>query len=242
MTRWLPLCSVFLALAVGSPPAGSGTEGSRRSVAGPFSFEASPGSASGNLRVRVVRAPGAQGVFDDDVSTGVEEEELRSWLRRPGAIRQAVAVADSDAVVVDDYNFDGWPDFSVLASVGNVQINRHVYLYDPAASTFKLHEALGEVACLRVDRSRKRLVGACFHSSAANNWTTEYAFVAGRLRPLVRKGTDYRSQGERTLLFTFRSTYSGSDESVTVLSCVEETTSSSGAVVRRKLVTSACAQ
>lgn len=98
---------------------------------------------------------------------------------------------DQDLIDTDDYNLDGQPDFSFVASFGNVMVMRDVYLFDAQKGQFVYSESFSDLPCLDVDRDNNLVVGGCFHSSACENWTEEYRVNGFDQLELVRSfGTE----------------------------------------------------
>jgi hypothetical protein len=96
----------------------------------------------------------------------------------------------AESVRVEDFNFDGYPDFSVFDTAGNVQIFHKVYLFDSRRMKFVLNEKLSELPCLEVDPKNRTVTGACFHGSACNNWTETYSYRRGTLIMQESEGTE----------------------------------------------------
>jgi hypothetical protein len=90
---------------------------------------------------------------------------------------------------IRDLNFDGYDDISFPSNSGNVQRFEQVYLFDPIQKILVLNGELSEIACPDADPIKKTLTGACFHSSAAENWTETYKWIKGKLILVEKEGT-----------------------------------------------------
>lgn len=88
-----------------------------------------------------------------------------------------------------DINFDGYEDISFPSVSGNVQQFEAVYLYNPADKSLEPNDELSNIACLGINESTKQVIGSCFHSSAAENWTEIYAWKQGKLILMEKAGT-----------------------------------------------------
>lgn len=208
----------------------------------PRAFHRRPGPAEGALHVQVTERKSGSVVFDQTLLTALDTAALEAWLGRVRAPSRATAQAYAEPFVVDDPNCDGYLDFSVVSLMGNVQINRQVFLFDPPSHRFVEHEGLGQVACLRVDAARRQLHGECFHSSAANHWVERYTMADTTLRLLSRRGIDDRADGETTWLFSFDSRFVRVREVRRVLRCEREEAGADGQARRQTMPASLCEQ
>jgi hypothetical protein len=93
-------------------------------------------------------------------------------------------------VSFEDLNFDGYADIKVFKSAGNVRRFYSVYLYDPRSKIYRFDGGFSKVPCVEADKENHEVVGACFHTSACENWVERYSVDRrNRLILLSRKGT-----------------------------------------------------
>lgn len=204
-----------------------------------YRFEVTQGNSLQTIHIRIFNKTDASELFNKDVMIGMDADIIEKWLSETGRAPTATKNNYSAIIVLDDYNFDGFTDFSVLESSGTVQINRGVYMYNPQKVIFSRNEKLSGIPCLRVDPLKKRIYGDCFHSSASNNWVEVYSITGNDLLMTGRFGTDYIIDGERYYLFTFKAKMIGKREKIVITSCVEELTMNDK-LVRRKVSKTFC--
>lgn len=141
---------------------------------GSFSFRFTKNLSKKRIDVQIVSAPDNRIV--QVISAGNPTDAAQSDLQ--------------SLVAVDDFNFDGNPDFSVFNSAGNVQVFDDVFLFDPNRQRFILNSKLSQLPCLTVDPKNKTVSGSCFHDSACNNWSETYTYEDGKLVMQESEGTE----------------------------------------------------
>ena len=90
---------------------------------------------------------------------------------------------DSERVIPEDMNFDGYTDLKIMASRGNANVYYACWLWDKARQKFVLHEELSQLASPRFDPVTKTIFSFT-HISATDSVEATYVFRKGKLRPL----------------------------------------------------------
>ncbi|WP_419468950.1 XAC2610-related protein [Burkholderia diffusa] len=95
-----------------------------------------------------------------------------------------------DDISYDDLNFDGYIDIKVFRSAGNVEKFYDVYLFDAVTKRYELSKDFSNVPCIAADPKVRQVIGACFHTSACENWIERYSVDRlNRLHLRSRLGT-----------------------------------------------------
>lgn len=95
-----------------------------------------------------------------------------------------------DDISYEDLNFDGYIDIKVFRSAGNVEKFYDVYLFDAVAKRYELSKDFSNVPCVAADPKVRQVIGACFHTSACENWIERYSVDRlNRLHLRSRQGT-----------------------------------------------------
>ncbi|WP_155646107.1 XAC2610-related protein [Burkholderia diffusa] len=95
-----------------------------------------------------------------------------------------------DDISYEDLNFDGYIDIKVFRSAGNVEKFYDVYLFDLVTKRYELSKDFSNVPCVAADPKVRQIIGACFHTSACENWIERYSVDRlNRLHLRSRQGT-----------------------------------------------------
>lgn len=98
--------------------------------------------------------------------------------------------ASKDDIAYEDLNFDGYIDIKVFRSAGNVEKFYDVYLFDAVTKRYELSKDFSDVPCVAADPKVRQVIGACFHTSACENWIERYSVDRlNRLHLRSRQGT-----------------------------------------------------
>lgn len=75
-----------------------------------------------------------------------------------------------------------------MSERGAIQTFYKIFLYEEIKGVYAYSSKLSDIPCLRVDKVKKQLIGACFHADACENWSERYK--VGRMGTLSpAKGT-----------------------------------------------------
>ena len=103
-------------------------------------------------------------------------------------------LSDSDRVIAEDLNFDGYTDLKIMASRGQANVYYACWLWNKTKQKFVLHEELSQVASPRFDASTKTIFSFT-HISATDSTKATYMFQHGKLRLLELVEQAYEKAG-----------------------------------------------
>jgi phosphorylcholine metabolism protein LicD len=92
-----------------------------------------------------------------------------------------------DGVIVQDFNFDGVPDFAVLRDSG-VEKYYDVFLFDKKNANFLLNDQISQLACPQVDKKTKHILSTCNHANACESWIDTYSISLDKIVHIKRNG------------------------------------------------------
>ncbi|WP_145089303.1 hypothetical protein [Sporomusa sp. KB1] len=95
-----------------------------------------------------------------------------------------IPLADSDRLIVEDMNFDGYADLKMMVSRGMANVYYTCWLWDQAKQNFVLHKELSELSSPRFDADSKTIFSHN-RSSATDSTAETYVFENSRLRLLT---------------------------------------------------------
>jgi len=104
------------------------------------------------------------------------------------------------SVIVDDFNFDGYNDFSVLRSRGNANYFRDFWLWDNSAQKFAFNEDLSKISMPTFD-SETKIVSGYERHNAAEFTATHYKYIDNILVCIRILEQSYQSNDNSLLLF-----------------------------------------
>ena len=136
-------------------------------------------------------APLAVGKDAPNVSWTIEPDNIsvytagssRKLLQQIPYDTDFLPLNDSDRVIPEDMNFDGYTDLKIMASRGHANVYYACWLWDKARQKFVLHEELSQLASPRFDPGTKTIF-SFNHISATDSVEATYMFQNGKLRPL----------------------------------------------------------
>lgn len=95
-----------------------------------------------------------------------------------------------DDISFEDLNFDGYMDIKIFRSAGNVEKFYDVYLFNSTTKKYELSKDFSNIPCVAADQKTHQVVGACFHTSACENWIERYSIDRlNRLHLRSKEGT-----------------------------------------------------
>lgn len=92
-------------------------------------------------------------------------------------------LSDSERVIAEDMNFDGYTDLKIMAGRGNANVYYNCWLWDQKRQKFILHAELSKLASPQFDSGAKTILSFT-HISAADSVEATYTFQNGKLRPV----------------------------------------------------------
>jgi hypothetical protein len=121
-----------------------------------------------------------------------EKIEIRSdstsiISRKNGVVIFNLTTNPTNEVKVTDFNFDGYPDISVLRDSG-VEKYYDIYLFQEKAASFKINKELSALACPEPEEKSRTIISSCNHASACETWTDTYKFRKEKLVLIRREG------------------------------------------------------
>lgn len=116
----------------------------------------------------------------------------------------------SKEVLRDDYNFDGYTDFSIMYNQGNANSYYYFWLYDKTRHNYIRSDALSNIPSPRFDKQTES-ISSYDHISASDNIDALYVWQDGVLKLVRRK---VRESVEDGLRFTTYITDENNNESV----------------------------
>lgn len=122
-----------------------------------------------------------------------ENETAALVVRKNGVesnrIDTGVVDFDVGSIIVEDYNYDGFLDFSFPGGRGIVRFV-NVYVFDKHIDGFIKSERLSETPCLVLEKTKRLVVGSCFHESSCENWREKYKISSmDKLEIVYKEGT-----------------------------------------------------
>lgn len=110
---------------------------------------------------------------------------------------------DSERVIAEDMNFDGYLDLKIASSQGSVNVYYNCWLWDPKSRNFVLQEELSRLAS-PVFNSDVKTVYSFTHISAADSEEAIYVWKDGRLWPVQIIERSYDPDGDRLIAREYR--------------------------------------
>ncbi|SCM81988.1 exported hypothetical protein [uncultured Sporomusa sp.] len=112
-------------------------------------------------------------------------------------------LADSERVVAEDMNFDGYLDFKIASSQGSANAYYSCWLWDPKSGNFVLHEELSRLVSPAFNPDVKT-VYSFTHISAADSEEATYVWKDGRLWPVQIIERSYDPDEDRLIAREYR--------------------------------------
>lgn len=110
---------------------------------------------------------------------------------------------DSERVIAEDMNFDGYLDLKIASSQGSVNAYYSCWLWDPKSRNFVLQEELSRLAS-PVFNPDVKTVYSFTHISAADSEEATYVWKDGRLWPVQIIERSYDPDGDRLIAREYR--------------------------------------
>ncbi|WP_155623897.1 XAC2610-related protein [Burkholderia territorii] len=133
------------------------------------------------------------GVSKDVASIVAEVSDDAVFVITPLGQSQALHVSQpisKNDISYEDLNFDGYIDIKVFRSAGNVEKFYDVYLFNAVTKRYEFSKDFSNVPCVAADPKVRQVIGACFHTSACENWIERYSVDRlNRLHLRSKQGT-----------------------------------------------------